>query len=855
MIDFSQLGPVGDAPEREVDPIKLFQALKVTDPSINDLWLAQGDALRGWHDTRSREDIAIVLNTGAGKTLVGLVAAQSLVNELRRQVVYVCASIQLIEQTASKAAGYGLDVTTYFRGSFSNDLYQRALAPCLTTYQALFNGKSRFRRDEVGAVVFDDAHTASSIIRDLYTLVIDRSEFSGVYDDLAALYRPYMVSAHKDVPFDEAVRGQDHRTSWLIPPFANRAVLERLKGILQSAEPSDHRSTKFVWEHLAESLDLCAVFISGTRVTFTPPVVPIRTQPYMQTGVRRLYLSATLAAGDVFLRSFGRAPDEVIAPKTTAGECERMILFPSSFRSPEKQSDHAVGKQMIEGRKAVVIVPSHYEGAKWDDVVTADLGDDVTEQVETFKKKEAPACLRLVARYDGVDLPGETCRMMIIDGLPSGMGPLEKFMWEQLRIRKVLRSGVASRIVQSFGRISRGMSDYGAVVVVGNQLVNWIVTPANQDSLPAYLRSQIQVGFNLSKGITLEDGVRAPDMCLDRDKGWVEHHAQHVRNTMEQPLPQTDDEAFKAAAVEVDFGHSLWGRDPAAAAKILDNGRDDAFKFSSSFGAWLLLWNGYALELAGDSDSALELYRRARRASSAIPPYPTERKGDQTFSIQVENVAAFLSHRRREKILARFDAETAALSGNLSVARTEEAVRCLGSYLGLDSSRPEKETGTGPDVLWGLPNDVYWAMELKTDKTSTPAYWKKEVMQLHDHVSWVQENVAAEMIVPVFVGPRFPADEKANPKPDTIVVELAALAELAVQVRAAMGDTLTQSLPLTVHSVANDLFSERGLLWDELSGRGISTSLLIDLEPLAPIQLVDGVLPETHGDKAEHASP
>ncbi|WP_419652234.1 hypothetical protein, partial [Thiolapillus sp.] len=39
---------------------------------------------------------------------------------------------------------YGLDVTTYFRSDFSNDLFTRGEAPCITTYQALFNGKSRF---------------------------------------------------------------------------------------------------------------------------------------------------------------------------------------------------------------------------------------------------------------------------------------------------------------------------------------------------------------------------------------------------------------------------------------------------------------------------------------------------------------------------------------------------------------------------------------------------------------------------------------------------------------------------------------------------------------------------------------
>jgi len=119
--DFSKIKP-RKKEALPVDPIELFQKLKVSDPGINDLWLAQGDALRKWHDNRLKDDVGIVLNTGAGKTLVGLLIAQSLVNETRNKVLYACSSIQLVEQTAEKAKGYGLDVTTYFHREFSNDL-------------------------------------------------------------------------------------------------------------------------------------------------------------------------------------------------------------------------------------------------------------------------------------------------------------------------------------------------------------------------------------------------------------------------------------------------------------------------------------------------------------------------------------------------------------------------------------------------------------------------------------------------------------------------------------------------------------------------------------------------------------
>ena len=85
-----------------------------------------------------------------------------------------------------------------------------------------------------------------------------------------------------------------------------------------------------------------------------------------------------------------------------------MVLFPSSFTGVT--DDVATAKSAIASVKSLVLVPTHREGRQWDDVVSADLSKDTATQVEEFKAAPAPAKLRLVARYDGVDLPGNTCR-------------------------------------------------------------------------------------------------------------------------------------------------------------------------------------------------------------------------------------------------------------------------------------------------------------------------------------------------------------------------------------------------------------------------------------------------------------
>src|SRR5206468_346615 len=111
--------------------------------------------------------------------------------ETNGHVVYACSSIQLVEQTASKAEGYGLEVTTYFQREFSNDRYHSGRALCVTTYQALFNGRSRFFREPPAAIVFDDAHTAEHLLRDQFTLRIKRDQQLALFNFVVNLFAGY----------------------------------------------------------------------------------------------------------------------------------------------------------------------------------------------------------------------------------------------------------------------------------------------------------------------------------------------------------------------------------------------------------------------------------------------------------------------------------------------------------------------------------------------------------------------------------------------------------------------------------------------------------------------------------------
>jgi len=815
-IDFSRISKPKDS-KRIVEPIELFQSLRVSDPAINDMWLAQGDALRTWHDHRTEADIAIVLNTGAGKTLVGLLAAQSLVNQTRGHIAYACSSIQLVEQTAAKASGYGLPVTTYFSRRFSNDLYQSGRAPCITTYHALFNGKSRFVREALEAIVFDDAHAAEHLIRDQFTLRVTKESLPKSFSQIAALFHGYFASVGMGTGFGETIERAHATRSWFVPPFALRERAGELSRLLAEAKLDERQETKFVWEHLRDHIDLCCLFISGQDVTFTPPIVPTLSLPYFQKTVRRLYLSATLTAEDAFVRTFGKAPSRIIAPTTTAGECERLILAPR-LNSSCGVDDFTVTEEIIRERKALILVPSSKHAEKWRALAGDQVSDNVTEQVDNFKKAQTAEKLVLVARYDGVDLPGDTCRVMVIDELPSGVGPLERYLWEKLGLDKLLRSTVASRIVQSFGRISRGMSDHGVVILNGKSLVDWLLIPINQAALPEFLRQQLELGIEASRAAEDCDSlIVAAGQCLNRERNWLTSYQNYMEESEADQAPDVDAEALAISTTEADFGNALWARDYTNAALALNNSLDATFAASRNAGAWHTLWLGYTYDLLGDSTQARERYRRSRSITKNIPPIDLRATAQEEPDVpaQIVEVARYLYNGTKvdPNSFRNFHSDLAALDGTGSAAQTEEAIRTLGEYLGLSASRPDHELGTGPDVLWVTEGGPAFNQEVKVNKRPVTKYRKDDVGQLYNHVQWVRDSLNPPAIYSTFVGPLRPTTDTANPDKEITVIELIEYLSLAERLYAALNDICARALPITLRATVYEIFQERQLIW------------------------------------------
>ena len=102
VVDFENLRITRKKP-KPIDPLEIFRRLPKP-PGINDLYTSQAEVLQAWFDRRKMQrDTVIKLHTGGGKTLVGLLIAQSTLNETGEPVLYLVPTKQLVSQTIEKS--------------------------------------------------------------------------------------------------------------------------------------------------------------------------------------------------------------------------------------------------------------------------------------------------------------------------------------------------------------------------------------------------------------------------------------------------------------------------------------------------------------------------------------------------------------------------------------------------------------------------------------------------------------------------------------------------------------------------------------------------------------------------------
>ena len=695
---------------------------------------------------------------------MGLIVARSLVNEMKKKVLYVCPNNQLVEQTYDRAREVSLSPARRYKSAWwDRENFDSSNEFCLTNYSTVFNGKSVFRNEDIGALIFDDAHVAENTIREQFTLKISSNH--AAFSKILALCRRHFANSGRETYFHDVVENRSNSTLF-IPTFVVWKHAQQFRRILLDSGVEDG-DTRFAWEHLKGHLNHCCFVADSSSLQITPVVAPLSALKYFREGIRRVYLTATLPSQASFARTFGISDPTILRPSGKSGDAQRLFVF---VHGVDDETRREGAKELVKEQKSCVISPSARRAEDWRPpaiIYDASCGQG---EIDRFAKSDKSEMLGLVARYDGIDLPGDACRLLILDGLPTGESLIDRFIDESIQVETIRTSHKSTRIVQAIGRIFRSNTDHGVVLLVGEQLQSWMRSPDNQAFLPKLLQKQLLLGVELERQVNSEETTweELIDAVLNGEETWDEIYNEYVDQFVTSVTPLASDWHVQTVLAEGKAFEQLWAGQFGRAAELYGNLEAETERHDPRWAAWYRHWQGLALLCADEKQEALLKFISAANKRSELGR-PTEQRerifGSQAVAEigQQAQTLAQRYRRQRTRLFATLEYVRNHLIYGEETNKAEEALSRLGLLLGLDTERPDNSIGTGPDVIWqGTGGPSAWGFELKTDKTQGGKYSKREISQCHDHKEWLAVNHGEDCELTI-VGKILPVSGQANP--------------------------------------------------------------------------------------------
>ncbi|MBP2322621.1 hypothetical protein JOF56_003006 [Kibdelosporangium banguiense] len=835
----STVGPPPESPE------SLYRDLPRRPDAVPGLWIHQGDILREYRLKHTEStDVALELPTGTGKTIPGLVIADWVRRVRRQRTAYACPTQQLARQVASIAAREGVPVSLLV-GSHqrwpadAENRYVAAEAVAVTTYSSVFNSSPKLAPADL--LLFDDAHAGEQYVGEQYGVHVKRRDLPAIYEALLTAVGPALDGMLLQRLRDASPDPNAYNQLRLVVPLRHMGMTAVVDKVLAGLDgPLWHR-----YSMIRGGLASCLVYVSYSGILIRPVVPPTWDNLLFAGARQRLYLSATLGNGGELERSFGRTGIKRLALPATAPtprSGRRYFVFPELVEGTDP-AELARTIVALAG-KALVLAPdtetavSRAQGLAqpgWP-VLTK---EHVENGLEAFGALPNGTC-GLAARYDGLDLPGDACHAVVLDGKPDQDTLQERFLTERVRAGTALAERIRTRVVQGAGRCTRGPNDWAIVVVLGADLTKYLLSPETWRALDPELQAEIQFGIRNSRNTSSTDVLDNVKVFLDQADAWregAEPHLLEYRQGAVRVLPDGTDSLAKAVDSEIEAStFAVAGRWAEASRHAQDVAQKLAVGGTATHGYrafWLYLAGVWADQAGADSGdmglrrTARELVRKAEDTSKPgtwtreLPPLPdaqAEPLGPQDTAAVVALAQRVISGIDRDQHDVTVTAMLADL-GQTDATIYEPALTQLGLLLGADASKP---AGRGRcDSTWCWENTLWIAVEAKSEQLPGGMIHHKYVRQAGDQLRLLaadrHQDAAPAGSVTVIVSPKPAVDpDGAKGAEDHVyLVHPDVIIELARDVQAAWAIVLAEQSgkqPAELKRLIAVTLEQRGIL-------------------------------------------
>ena len=823
MIDFSKRIKNGTQ-VKKINPIEIYNSLdraSVTGP----LRPVQANVLQEWFsESRAKRDLIIKLHTGAGKTLVGLLIAMSYINSNEGPSIYICPNIYLMQQACADAQKFGVPFCIVNKSNEIPDDFIQGKSVLITYVQKVFNGLSIFgtgnRSINAGCIILDDSHACIESM--LGSCTIQLLHENQAYGKLLTLFHEELEDQGKGTLQDLL----NNRSNALmpIPYWAWQSKMSEVTRII--AEQVEDNHVKFAWPIIRDQLDDCIAFISNNKIEIRPLCMPIEQYGIFNNAHHRILMSATTQEDTFFIKGLGLSIEAVASPlvdRNYRWAGEKMILIPAAI------CEHANADDLIDR----VIAPPHdfgiavltpsFDKARRYTARGAKLinNPEAPNTMYQLLKKhiEAPKNQTIVFanRYDGIDLPDDTCRVLIIDSVPYYDSLSDRYEELCRSESEIIRIKTAQKIEQGLGRSVRGEKDYCVVLIIGSDLIKYLRSSTNRSLFSPQTQKQIEIGFDIVD-MAKEDGVPQEaeaeirllfstiNQCLNRDEGWKLYYSSRM-DEISQP---DKDKAVLYSVLEKERNayEELLVRNYDAAAKLIQEIVDISSDTNEK--GWYL------------QEKARLLYHISHQESNSVQVSAFKKNTHllkPQSGIVYNKIKYPLNYSRNTKIIqklcemASYDEVSIYLedilqnmSFGVDAEKAENAFFLIGQLLGFESQRPDKEIRKGPDVLWCISDNKYVLIELKTEvNQSRLTISKSEAGQIEEHCAWFEAEYGSANSVPILVIPTSKLANDAYFSHSVKVLTSEKLQKLKIQIRDFFKEFKGYSLP----SISPDLVNQK----------------------------------------------
>ena len=729
----------------------------------------QADMWRSYtNDALKAKDVALQLPTGSGKTLVGLIIAEWRRRKFQEKVVYLCPTNQLVNQVVEQARDkYGLTVGN-FTGS-KHDYsqtdktdYQLANLVAVTTYSALFNVNPFFKDPDV--IIFDDAHASDNYVSKFWTLEISRFDYKSLFECISLILKEHISSSNYS---KLTVNDKDGNNSWVdkLPTPILYKISEELSLLID--EESNDNKLRFSWSMIRDHLMSCHLYYSRDMILIRPLISPTNTHLPFYNAKQRIYMSATLGKGGDLERIVGRK--KILSLPIPSGWDQqgigrRFFVFPETSLTKDEYTKFFL--DIIEKNERSLFLTTNQasakyigEGVKSNTSCTIFNAKEIEETKDSFiTNKHAIAII--ANRYDGIDFPDDECRILIIHGLPTATNLQERFFTSRMGARIILNERILTRIIQAIGRCTRSSTDYSAVIIYGEELLSYLLSPKRRRYLHPELQAELEFGIEQSKGESVETLHENLDLFLSQNDDWLEADESIVeqRNALyQQDLPCIE-QLSNSVSSEILYQYYLWDGDYSAARNkamevlsVIKDGDLTGYRSLWNYLAGSTCWLDGKKHNPAMIDMAKKYYSEAKKAVIGLhwlvdltKQTGTEDSGDSTSLDEVSGVIeklelnivklGYMNNQNYNKhnltIMEGIESDSSSF---------EESQVLLGELLGFKAGNSNEQGA--PDPWWILRDDLCIVFEDHNDAKETSKLSIEKARQAFCHNSWIKENI------------------------------------------------------------------------------------------------------------------